>query len=48
MLAGSGRRRRKALPYAVRESELTELVSDTAMRQLERTVLLTTVDRKMA
>jgi preprotein translocase subunit SecA len=32
--------------YAAREAELTELGGDTAMRQLERTVLLTTVDRK--
>jgi preprotein translocase subunit SecA len=32
--------------YAVREAELTELGGDTAMRQLERTVLLTTIDRK--
>ena len=32
--------------YAVRESELTEIGGDTAMRQLERSVLLTTVDRK--
>ncbi|MET0475999.1 MAG: preprotein translocase subunit SecA [Mycobacterium sp.] len=32
--------------YAVRESELTEIGGDTAIRQLERSVLLTTVDRK--
>ena len=32
--------------YAVRESELTEIGGETAMRQLERSVLLTTVDRK--
>ena len=32
--------------YTVREAELTEIGGDTAMRQLERSVLLTTVDRK--
>ena len=32
--------------YAVREAELTEIGGETAMRQLERSVLLTTVDRK--
>ena len=32
--------------YKVREAELTELGGETAMRQLERSVLLTTVDRK--
>jgi preprotein translocase subunit SecA len=32
--------------YAVRESELTEIGGENAMRQLERSVLLTTVDRK--
>ncbi len=32
--------------YAAREAELTALGGETAMRQLERTVLLTTVDRK--
>jgi preprotein translocase subunit SecA len=32
--------------YAVREAELTEIGGETAMRQLERSVLLTTIDRK--
>src|SRR6476619_7466101 len=32
--------------YKVREAELTELGGETAMRQLERSVLLTTIDRK--
>jgi preprotein translocase subunit SecA len=32
--------------HAVREAELTEIGGETAMRQLERSVLLTTVDRK--
>ncbi|MDT5312326.1 MAG: preprotein translocase subunit SecA [Mycobacterium sp.] len=32
--------------YAAREAELTEIGGDNAMRQLERSVLLTTIDRK--
>jgi preprotein translocase subunit SecA len=32
--------------YAEREAQLTEIGGETAMRQLERSVLLTTVDRK--
>jgi preprotein translocase subunit SecA len=32
--------------YAAREAQLTEIGGDTAMRQLERSVLLTTIDRK--
>ncbi|BDX33826.1 protein translocase subunit SecA 1 [Mycobacterium antarcticum] len=32
--------------YAVREAELTEIGGEGAMRQLERSVLLTTIDRK--
>jgi preprotein translocase subunit SecA len=32
--------------YATREAELTELGGEGAMRQLERSVLLTTIDRK--
>lgn len=32
--------------YAEREAQLVEIAGDTAMRQLERSVLLTTIDRK--
>ncbi len=32
--------------YKVREDQLTEIGGETAMRQLERSVLLTTIDRK--